>query len=119
MRILNLFNNKWRPWGLRKLIYPESFKFDFSTNLFVLIYSFGGARMKLHYLCVYGIQEVHSGKYDMTGLRTNFMTNLAKSKFVSLVNDQSAISESQLKAILPDRIFEIDYRKELYGFPVL
>ncbi|GBM65147.1 hypothetical protein AVEN_185787-1 [Araneus ventricosus] len=49
----------------------------------------------------------------MIGLR---VTNLAKSKFVSVMNDQFAISQRQLKAILRDRIFDLDYRKELSGF---
>ncbi|GBO44320.1 hypothetical protein AVEN_19584-1, partial [Araneus ventricosus] len=39
---------------------------DFSTNVFVLVDNVGGARMKAHYSCVCGIQEVGSGEYDMT-----------------------------------------------------
>ncbi|GBM10163.1 hypothetical protein AVEN_258764-1 [Araneus ventricosus] len=89
---------------------------DFSTNLFVLIDNIGGARMKAHYSYVFGIQEVDGGEYDMTGLRT---TNLAKSKFVSLVNDLFAISDIQLKAIQPDYIFEVNCRIELVGFQLV
>ncbi|GBN05117.1 hypothetical protein AVEN_132103-1 [Araneus ventricosus] len=89
---------------------------DFETNMFILINSVGGVRMTASYLYVCGIQEGDGGGYDTTGLRT---TNLAKSKFVSVVNDQFAISKSQLKAILPDYIFEVDYRKELFVFQVV
>ncbi|GBM06753.1 hypothetical protein AVEN_62997-1 [Araneus ventricosus] len=83
--------------GMQEVIYLESSMVDFTTNLFVFIYNLGGARMKAHYSYVCGIQEVDGGEYDMTGLRT---TNLAKSKFVLGMNDQFAISQSQLKAIL-------------------
>ncbi|GBM08007.1 hypothetical protein AVEN_71450-1 [Araneus ventricosus] len=86
---------------------------DFATNLFGLIGNVGGDRTKAHYSYVCGIQEVDGGEYYTTGLRT---TNLAKLKFVLLVNDQFAISENQLKTINPDRIFEVDYRKELFDF---
>ncbi|GBN38344.1 hypothetical protein AVEN_223252-1 [Araneus ventricosus] len=72
--------------------------------------------MKAIYSYVYGIQEVDGGDYDMTGLRT---TSLAKSIYVSVVNGQFAISESHLKAILSDHIFEEDCKKELFGFQVL
>ncbi|GBN29713.1 hypothetical protein AVEN_51384-1 [Araneus ventricosus] len=44
----------------------------------------GGARMTAHFSYVCWIQEVDGGEYDMTGLRA---TNLAKSKFDSVVND--------------------------------
>ncbi|GBL90017.1 hypothetical protein AVEN_178413-1 [Araneus ventricosus] len=71
-----------------EVIYLESSMFDFSTNLFVFIDNIIGARMKIHYSYVCGIQEVDGGKYDMTDLRT---TNLAKPKFVSVVNDQFVI----------------------------
>ncbi|GBO04924.1 hypothetical protein AVEN_105203-1 [Araneus ventricosus] len=84
--------------------------------MFVLINNVGGARVTTHYSFVCGIQEVDDGKYDMTALRT---TSFAKSKFVSIVNDQFAISESQLKAILPDRIFEVDCREELFDLQVV
>ncbi|GBM87820.1 hypothetical protein AVEN_38489-1 [Araneus ventricosus] len=89
---------------------------DFSRNMFVLIDNVADARMKAHYLYVCGIQEVDSGEYAMTGLIT---INLSKSKLVSVVNDQFSISESQLKAIFTDCIFEVDCRKELFGFQVL
>ncbi|GBM98003.1 hypothetical protein AVEN_89300-1 [Araneus ventricosus] len=79
--------------------------------LFVLIFNLGGARIKAHYSYICGIQQVDGGQYDMTGLRT---TNLAKSKCVSVVNDK--LANSELKAIHPDRIFEVDCRKELSGF---
>ncbi|GBN14274.1 hypothetical protein AVEN_266722-1 [Araneus ventricosus] len=85
----------------------------FSTNTFVLINNVGGSRRTTHYSCVCGIQEVDGGEYDTTGLRT---TKLAKSNFFSVVNDQFAISRNQLKALVLDRIFEADRRKELYGF---
>ncbi|GBM89103.1 hypothetical protein AVEN_114548-1 [Araneus ventricosus] len=101
---------------VEELIYLESPVLDFSTNLFVLIDNVSGTRMKAHYSCICGIQEVDDGEYDMTGLRT---TNLAKPKFLSVVNDQFAISEIQLKATLPDRIFEVDCRTELVGFQVM
>ncbi|GBN36996.1 hypothetical protein AVEN_252675-1 [Araneus ventricosus] len=68
--------------------------------------------MLAHYLYVCGIQEVDGGEYDMTGLR---ITNLTKSKFVSVVNDQFAISENQLKAIIPYRIFEVDCKKDWFS----
>ncbi|GBM08643.1 hypothetical protein AVEN_52478-1 [Araneus ventricosus] len=110
------FQQKMESVGMKEVIYLESSMVDFSTNLFVLIYNLGGARMKAHYSYVCGIREVDSGEHDMTGLRT---TNLAKSIFVSVTNDQFAISESQLKAILPDHIFDIDCSKELYGFHTL
>ncbi|GBL77026.1 hypothetical protein AVEN_12678-1 [Araneus ventricosus] len=91
----------------------ESSAIDFVTNMFVLIDKDGGPRMKTHYLYVCGVQGVDGGEFDMTGLR---ITNMAKSKFISVVNDQFAISESQFKAILPNRIFEVDCRKELFLF---
>ncbi|GBO14648.1 hypothetical protein AVEN_49232-1 [Araneus ventricosus] len=94
---------------MEEVIYLESPMIDFSTNLFVLIDNFGGARMKAHYSYVCGIQEVDGGEYDMSGLRT---TNLAKLKFVSVVNDQFDISEIQLKGTLPDCIFEVGCRIE-------
>ncbi|GBM29273.1 hypothetical protein AVEN_155226-1 [Araneus ventricosus] len=109
MRNLALFEKKWR-LRVEEVIYLESSMVDFSTNMFVLIDNVGGDKMKEHYSYVCGIQEVVDGEYYMTDLRT---TNLAKSKFVSVVNDQFAISESQLKAILQDRIFEVNCRKEL------
>ncbi|GBL83501.1 hypothetical protein AVEN_196352-1 [Araneus ventricosus] len=90
---------------------------NFTTNLLVLIDNVGGDKMKAHYLYVCGIQKVNGGEYDMRGLRS---TNEAKSrKFVSVVNDQFATSESHLKALLPDCIFEVDCRKELFGFQVV
>ncbi|GBL90528.1 hypothetical protein AVEN_179448-1 [Araneus ventricosus] len=101
---------------IEEVIYVESPTADFSTNLFVLIDNVGDARMKAHHSYICGIQEVDGGEYDIKGLRT---TNLAKSKFVSVVNDQLTISESQLKGSLPDRIFEADCRKELFGFQVM
>ncbi|GBN07780.1 hypothetical protein AVEN_40677-1 [Araneus ventricosus] len=101
---------------MEEVIYLESPMVDFSTNPFVLIDNVGGARMKAHYSCVCRIQEVDSGEYYNTGLRT---TNLAKTKFVSVENDQFAISEIQLKATLPDRIFDVDCRIELVGFQVV
>ncbi|GBM03482.1 hypothetical protein AVEN_95383-1 [Araneus ventricosus] len=101
---------------MEEVIYLESSMVDFSTSVFVLIYNLGGSRMKAHHSYVCGIQEYDGGEYDTTGLRT---TNLAKSKFVSVLNDQFAISQSQLKAIVPDRIFEIDCRKELSAFQLV
>ncbi|GBN08515.1 hypothetical protein AVEN_113920-1 [Araneus ventricosus] len=101
---------------MEEVIYLESSMVDFSTNMFVLIDNIGGAKMKAHCSYVCGIQEVDGVEYDTTDLRT---TNLAKSKFVSVVNDKFAISDSQLKAILPDRIVEVDCRKELFGFQVV
>ncbi|GBL95892.1 hypothetical protein AVEN_227132-1 [Araneus ventricosus] len=89
---------------------------DFSINLYVFICKLRGVRMKAYYSYVCGIQEVDGGEYVMTGLRT---TNLAKSEFVSMVNDKFAISESQLKDILPDPIFEVNRSKELSGFQVV
>ncbi|GBN20190.1 hypothetical protein AVEN_21436-1 [Araneus ventricosus] len=93
---------------MEDVIYLESSMVDFSINLFVLIYNLGGTRMKAHYSYVCEFEEIDSGEYDMTGLKT---TTLAKSKFVSMVNGQFAISESQLKSILPDLIFEVYCRK--------
>ncbi|GBN72900.1 hypothetical protein AVEN_205556-1 [Araneus ventricosus] len=90
---------------MEEVIYLDSSMVDFSTNKFVLIDKVGDARMKAYYSYVCGIQEVDSGEYDMTGLRT---ANLAKSKFVSMVNNQFSISESQLEAIFPGRIVEVD-----------
>ncbi|GBM18821.1 hypothetical protein AVEN_203099-1 [Araneus ventricosus] len=89
---------------------------DFSTNLFVLIKNVGGARMKAHYSYVCWIQEVDGGEYDIIGLKT---TNIDKSKFVLVVDDQFAISQIQLEATLPDRIFEVDCRIELGSFQVM
>ncbi|GBL94757.1 hypothetical protein AVEN_244742-1 [Araneus ventricosus] len=68
---------------------------------------------KAHYSYVCGIQEVDGSEYVMIGYRT---INLAKSKFLSVMNDQFAISESKLKAILPGCIFEVDFSKKLFGF---
>ncbi|GBL76720.1 hypothetical protein AVEN_53405-1 [Araneus ventricosus] len=73
-------------------------------------------RNEAHYSYVCGIQEVYGSEYDMTGLRT---TNLAKSKFVSVMNDQFVISKSQLKDIFLGRIVEVDCRKEFYDFQVV
>ncbi|GBM60395.1 hypothetical protein AVEN_156953-1 [Araneus ventricosus] len=112
---LRSFQQEMEAAELEEVIYQESSMVDFSTNLFVLIDNVGDARMKAHYSYVCGIQKFYCGEYDMTCLRT---TNLAKSKFVSVVNDQFAISENQLKATLPDRTFEVDFRKELFGFQV-
>ncbi|GBN51596.1 hypothetical protein AVEN_259039-1 [Araneus ventricosus] len=89
---------------MEDVIYLESSMADFSINLFVLIYNLGGTRIKAHYSYVCGIEEIGSGEYDMPGLKT---TTLAKSKFVSVVNNQFAISESRLKSILPDLFFEV------------
>ncbi|GBL95703.1 hypothetical protein AVEN_660-1 [Araneus ventricosus] len=110
------FQQEMEAAEMKELIYLESSMVDFSTNLFVLIYNLGGAKMNAHYSYVCGIQEVDGVEYDMTGFGT---TNLAKSKFVSVVNDQFAISQSQLKAIFPDSIFEVDCRKELSCFQVV
>ncbi|GBL92993.1 hypothetical protein AVEN_54631-1 [Araneus ventricosus] len=110
------FQQEMEATSMEEIIYTESSIVDFSTNMFLLIDNIGGARMKSDYSYVCGIQEVDGGEYDLTGLRT---TNLAKSKFVSVAKDQFAISESQLKDILPDLIFEMDCRKELFGFQVL
>ncbi|GBM71775.1 hypothetical protein AVEN_190639-1 [Araneus ventricosus] len=103
---------------MEEVIYLESSIADFSTNVFGLIDSVVGARMKADYSGVSGIQGVDSGELDMTGLRAS---NLAKSKFVSVVNDQSAISESEFKviAIFPDGIFEVGCRKEAFSFQIV
>ncbi|GBM13076.1 hypothetical protein AVEN_101920-1 [Araneus ventricosus] len=69
---------------MEEVIYLESAMIDFSTNVFVLIDNVGDVKMKAHYSYVCGIEEVDRGEYDMTGLR---ITNLAKSKFVLMVND--------------------------------
>ncbi|GBN89088.1 hypothetical protein AVEN_185698-1 [Araneus ventricosus] len=69
---------------MEEVTYLESAVVDFSPNVFVLIDNVGNARMKTHYSYVCGIQEVDSGEYDVTGLR---VANLAKSKFVSIVNN--------------------------------
>ncbi|GBM13652.1 hypothetical protein AVEN_229613-1 [Araneus ventricosus] len=97
---------------MEEVICLESSMADLSTNRFVLINNVGGAIMKTHYSYVCGIQGVGGGELDMRGLMT---TNLAKSKFVSVINDQFAISESQLKATLSDRIFEV----EVFGFKIV
>ncbi|GBM39218.1 hypothetical protein AVEN_223836-1 [Araneus ventricosus] len=81
-------------------------------NRYILINNMGDARMKVRYSYVCRISGVGGGKLGVTGLKT---TNLAKSKFVSVVNDKLAISESQFKAILRDTIFEVGCRKE-YSF---
>ncbi|GBM17589.1 hypothetical protein AVEN_80889-1 [Araneus ventricosus] len=104
------------PVEMEEVIYLKSSTVHFSTNLFLLIDNVGGTRMKARYSYVCRIQEVDGSEYDMTGLRT---TNLAKLKFVSVVNDQFAISKSQLKDILPDSIFEVDCKKEIFGFQVV
>ncbi|GBL79829.1 hypothetical protein AVEN_28899-1 [Araneus ventricosus] len=101
---------------MEEIIHLESTLIHFSTNLFVLIDKVGGSRMKAHYSYVFGIQKIDGGEYDMTGLKTTY---LAKSKLVSLVNDQFAISDFQLKAALPDRLFEVDFRIELVGFQIV
>ncbi|GBN52081.1 hypothetical protein AVEN_200489-1 [Araneus ventricosus] len=88
---------------------------EFSTNLFDLKYNVGDNRMRANYSYVYGIKGVYVGELDIIGLRT---TNLAKLKFVSVVNVQFAISESQIKVTRPDSIFGIDCIKEVFGFPV-
>ncbi|GBM33563.1 hypothetical protein AVEN_197316-1 [Araneus ventricosus] len=74
-----------------EVIHLESIIADFSTNTFVLIDNDGGARMKTHYSYVCGVQGV-DGEFDTTGLRT---TNMATLKFVSVMNAQFDISESQ------------------------
>ncbi|GBL74911.1 hypothetical protein AVEN_243741-1 [Araneus ventricosus] len=91
----------------------ESSMADFSINIFVLIDIVGCARLKSHYSYVCGIQGVYDSELHTTGLRS---ANLAKLKFVSVVNDQFDISESQLKAVLRNHIFEVDCRKEVFGF---
>ncbi|GBL77638.1 hypothetical protein AVEN_152877-1 [Araneus ventricosus] len=101
---------------MEEVIYLESFMVDFSTNMFALIDNDGDTRMKAHNLCVCEIQEIDGGEYDMIDMRT---ANLAESKFVSVVNDQFTFSECQFKAILLDRIFEVDCRKEFFGFQVV
>ncbi|GBO36311.1 hypothetical protein AVEN_204887-1, partial [Araneus ventricosus] len=98
---------------VEEVIYLESCMVDFSTNMLILIDNVECARMKVHHSNVYGIQEVDCGEYDMTALRP---TNMVKSKFVLVVNDQLVISESQLKVVLPDCIFQVDCRKEFFGF---
>ncbi|GBM09546.1 hypothetical protein AVEN_100452-1 [Araneus ventricosus] len=67
---------------------------DYSSDALVLINNIGVVRMTAPYSNVCGNQEVDGGEYDMKDLRAN---NLAKLKFVSVVNGQFAISESQLK----------------------
>ncbi|GBL82936.1 Retrovirus-related Pol polyprotein from transposon 412 [Araneus ventricosus] len=101
---------------MEEAIHLESSTVDFSTNMFVFINNVGGTRMKAHYLPVCEIQEVDGGECDLTCLRT---TNLAKGKFVFVVNDRFAFSESQLKAILQYHIFELDCKKELFGFQLV
>ncbi|GBL72809.1 hypothetical protein AVEN_128016-1 [Araneus ventricosus] len=91
---------------MEEVIYLESFMVDFSTNLLVLL-NVGGVRIKNIIHTSAGFKNVEGSEYDMTGLRT---TNLAKSKFISMV--QFAISESQLKDILPGRIVEVDCRED-------
>ncbi|GBN68567.1 hypothetical protein AVEN_114536-1, partial [Araneus ventricosus] len=103
------FQQEMKATEMEKVIFLETPMVDFSTNVFILIDNVGGTRRRTHYSYVCRIQEVGGGdEYDMPGLRT---TNLAKLKFASVVNNQFAISESRLKAILPDRIFEVDRRK--------
>ncbi|GBM31987.1 hypothetical protein AVEN_142595-1 [Araneus ventricosus] len=87
---LGSYQQEMEAEGMEEVIYLESSIVDFSTNLFVFIYNLGGDRMKVHYSYFCGIQEVDCGEYDMAVLRTN---NLVKSKFVSVVKDQFAISE--------------------------
>ncbi|GBL78997.1 hypothetical protein AVEN_48957-1 [Araneus ventricosus] len=109
------FQQEMETAEMEEVIYLGSSTVEFSKNMFVLIDNVGSSRMKAHYLYVCRIQEVDGDEYDMTDLR---ITNLDKSKFDSVVNDQFAISESQLKPIFPDCIFEVDCRKELFGFQV-
>ncbi|GBN26430.1 BUB3-interacting and GLEBS motif-containing protein ZNF207 [Araneus ventricosus] len=107
------FQQKTEAVEIEEVIYLESSMSDFSTNM--LIYNVAGTRMKADYSYICGIQEIDSDELDMTGLRT---TNLAKSKFVLVVNDQCAISENRLKAIFSDHTFEVDCRKEVFCFQV-
>ncbi|GBL78651.1 hypothetical protein AVEN_65226-1 [Araneus ventricosus] len=106
------FQQEVEALGMEEVIYLESSMIDFSTNLFVLIHNLGGKNEGALFI-VCGIQEANGGECDVIGLRT---TNLAKSKLASVVNGQFAISENQLKAILPARIFEVGCRKEVFGF---
>ncbi|GBL98019.1 hypothetical protein AVEN_126906-1 [Araneus ventricosus] len=97
---------------MEEATYLESFMADSSTNICILIDSVGGTRMKAHYLYTCGIQGVDVG-LEKKGLRNN---NLVKSKYVSVVNDQFAITEIQLKDILPDPVFEVDCRRGEFGY---
>ncbi|GBL86853.1 hypothetical protein AVEN_96078-1 [Araneus ventricosus] len=47
---------------MEEVIFLKSSMVEFSTNLFVSIDKFGGARMKAYYSYVCGIQEVDGGE---------------------------------------------------------
>ncbi|GBL75974.1 hypothetical protein AVEN_234293-1 [Araneus ventricosus] len=59
------------------------------------------------------IDSVNSSELDVTDSKRN---NLPTSKFVLVVNAQFAISENQIKAILPDPIIEVDDTEDAYVF---
>ncbi|GBL86747.1 hypothetical protein AVEN_95994-1 [Araneus ventricosus] len=74
----------------------------------------GCARMKNHSWNVFRIVGVDNSELDVTGLTS---TNLTTSKFVLVVKDQFAISESQIKSILRDTNVYVDGRKEIFVSP--
>ncbi|GBO30473.1 hypothetical protein AVEN_39794-1 [Araneus ventricosus] len=76
---------------MEKVIYLESSMVDFSTNMLVLNDNVRSARMKTHHSYVCGIQV-----------------------FVKIV-----VFKSQLRAVLPECILQVDCRKELFGFQIM
>ncbi|GBM60875.1 hypothetical protein AVEN_49636-1 [Araneus ventricosus] len=86
------FQQEMKAAEIVEVIDLESTVDEFSTNMFVLFNNEGGDRFKTHYSYVCVVQGVDGCEFDMTGLKK---TNMAKSKFVSVMNDQFVSSESQ------------------------
>ncbi|GBL90055.1 hypothetical protein AVEN_135425-1 [Araneus ventricosus] len=99
--------------AIAEVTYLESPMAHFSTNMYILINNIGDAIMNTHYSYVYRTNGVDGGELDVTGWRN---TNLVQSKFVLLMNNQFAISESQIKSAFSVLIDEVNCRKEVFVF---
>ncbi|GBM29371.1 hypothetical protein AVEN_176003-1 [Araneus ventricosus] len=69
---------------IREVTYIDQSMLISSTNIYILIDNFVGAKMKTHYSYVCRNLGVDGGELDVTGLKS---ANLAKSKFILVLND--------------------------------
>ncbi|GBL53896.1 hypothetical protein AVEN_178592-1 [Araneus ventricosus] len=80
--------------------------------MYIFIDNFGSVIIEAHCPYVCRIQLVGRDELDVTGLRS---TNLDRATFVPMVNDQFAVSESLLIAI----VTITDCRTEVFDFLVV
>ncbi|GBM29129.1 hypothetical protein AVEN_40136-1 [Araneus ventricosus] len=114
--IIGSFPQEKEASEIEEVTYLGSSMVNFSTNMNILIDNAPVARMKDPYFYVCRIDGIDCDELDVAGLKN---PSLAKSKFILVVNDQLVISKCQLKAILPDPIFEVDCRKDVFVFQVV